>query len=158
MLTAYQIFEYLPLAYKNPSDLDYFNFLTHSVEQNYEIENYHFAIVALHMIYMGIVYHYIYGIFRADKKRFDYALIGFHEFLKNHGVNDCSNLSWHNFSIINESQIFQFYRAVGISKGDITLLKKPVQTRNDMLHTNGTYLSNEEDFEEKANIYLENFR
>lgn len=31
--------------------MDYFDFLIHSVEQNYEAENYHFAVVALHMIY-----------------------------------------------------------------------------------------------------------
>ncbi len=68
METAYQIFEYLPIKYRNPSDADYFSFLVHSVDQNYHAENYHFAVVALHMIYMGIVYHYIYGIFRADQK------------------------------------------------------------------------------------------
>jgi len=156
MDTAYQIFEYLPLGYKNPSDMDYFDFLIHSVQQNYEAENYHFAVVALHMIYMGIVYHYIYGIFRADKKRFEYVLIGFHDFLEKNKVKDFENLSWHNFSIINESQIFQFYRAVGISKGDISILKKPVGERNDILHTNGKHLSSESDFEERSQVYLEN--
>ena len=58
METAYQIFEYLPIKYKNPSDADYFSFLVHSIDQNYRAENYHFAVAALHMIYMGIVYHY----------------------------------------------------------------------------------------------------
>jgi len=66
METAYQIFEYLPLKHKNPSDTDYFSFLAHSVEQNYTAKNYHFSVVALHMIYMGIIYHYIYGIFPAS--------------------------------------------------------------------------------------------
>ena len=80
MNTTYQIFEYLPLAYKKPSDLDFFDFLVHFVGQNYEAKNYHFAVVALYMIYMGIVYHYIYGIFWADKKCFEYALIGFCDF------------------------------------------------------------------------------
>ena len=65
MDTAQQIFEYLPLKYKNPSDTEYFDFLKNSVEQNCDAENYHFGVAALHMIYMGIVYHYIYGIFRA---------------------------------------------------------------------------------------------
>ena len=108
------------------------------------------------MIYIGIVYHYIYGIFRADKKRFEYVLIGFHDFLESKKVKDFENLSWHNFSIIKESQIFQFYRAVGISKGDITILKKPVGERNDILHTNGKHLSSENDFEERSQVYLEN--
>ncbi len=102
METASQIFEYLPLKYKNPSDTDYFSFPAHSVEQNYKAENCHFAIVALHMIYMGIVYHYIYGIFRADKKRFEYVLIGFHDRLQ---VKEIDNISWHSFSNENESTI-----------------------------------------------------
>lgn len=153
METAYQIFEYLPIKYKNPSDTDYFAFLVHSVDQNHQAENYHFAVVALHMIYMGIVYHYIYGIFRADKKRFEYVLIGFHDKLQ---VNELDNISWHSFSNENESTIFQFYRAVAIPKDQIGNLKAPVKKRNDILHTNGIYLTSEDDFEERAQIYLQN--
>ena len=66
MVIACQIFEYLPLKYKNPSDTDYFSFPAHSVEQNCKAKNYHFSVVSLHMIYMGIVYHDIYGIFPAS--------------------------------------------------------------------------------------------
>jgi len=153
METAYQIFDYLPLKYKNPSDADYFTFLVHSVDQNHSAENYHFAVVALHMIYMGIVYHYIYAIFRADKKRFEYVLIGFHDRLQ---VKELDNISWHSFSNENESTIFQFYRAVGIPNDQIGNLKAPVKKRNDILHTNGIYLTSEEDFEERAQIYLQN--
>ncbi|MDA2922524.1 hypothetical protein MYX07_04645 [Patescibacteria group bacterium AH-259-L07] len=157
MDTAQQIFGYLPLKYKNPSDTAYFDFLVNSVEQNYEAENYHFGVVALHMIYMGIVYHYIYGIFRADKKRFEYILIGFHDWLKSRaGVSDFDNLSWHNFSVIDESTIFQFYRAVGIPHDQIGNLKSPVKKRNDILHTNGKHLSSEDDFEDRSQIYLQN--
>jgi len=153
METAYQIFEYLPLKYKNPSDADYFAFLVHSVDQNYQADNYHFAVVALHMIYMGIVYHYIYGIFRADKKRFEYVLIGFHDRLQ---IKEIDNISWHSFSNENESTIFQFYRTVGIPNDQIGNLKAPVKKRNNILHTNGIYLTSEEDFEERSQKYLQN--
>lgn len=156
METIYEIFEYLPLQHKEPSDLEYFEFLKSSVLQNYEAKNYHFALVAVHMIYMGIVYHYIYAISKADKKRFDYVLIGFHDFLEGKNVKDFQNLSWHNFSIINESTIFQFYRAVGITKGDIKILKKPVTDRNDITHSNGSFVSEESEFEKRLEKYLQN--
>ena len=94
MESAYRIFEYPPLKYKNPSDVNYFAFLMHSVDQNYQAENFHFAVVFLHMIYMGIVYHYIYGIFRADQKWFAYVLIGFHDRLQ---VKEIDNISWYPF-------------------------------------------------------------
>ncbi len=156
MQTAYQIFEYLPLKYKNPTDAEYFEFLVNSVEQNYEAENYHFALVALHMIYMGIVYHYIYGIYRADKNRFEYVLIGFHDSLKKGRVKDFSELSWHIFSVINESTIFQFFRAVGFPVNDIGNLKAPVSKRNDILHTNGIFIQTEKEFETQSKQYLKN--
>lgn len=142
METAYQIFEYLPIKYKNPSDADYFSFLVHSIDQNYRAENYHFAVAAPHMIYMGIVYHYIYGIFRVDQKRFEYVLIGFHDRLQ---VKEINNISWHSFSNENESTIFQFYRAASIPNDQIGNLKAPVKKRNDILHTNGIYLTSEDD-------------
>ncbi len=158
MQTPYEIFEYLPLQYKDQSDLEYFQFLTHSVEQNYNAGNFHFALVALHMIYMGIVYHYIYAIFRADPKKFDLVLIGFHDFLESKKIKDFSNLSWHNFSIINEAHIFQFYRAIGLNKGDVKTLKNPVNNRNDLLHTNGSFLADENRFDELAQQYLQNLQ
>lgn len=155
MDTVYQIFEYLPLIYKTPTDTEYFNFLIHSIEQNYEIKNYHFALVALHMIYMGIVYHYIYVIFKTDKKRFEYVLIGFHDRLN---IKNIYDISWHSFSNENESTIFQFYQAIGISKDEIGQLKAPVKLRNDILHTNGTFIYNEDQFENQAQIYLRNLQ
>jgi len=163
METSQQLFNYLPLHYKNSADLEYFDFLIHSVQQNYEAENYHFAVVALHMIYMGIVYHYIYGIFRANKKRFECVLIGFNKRLEQKagnrgGIKSIDDLSWHNFSVINEKEIFEFYISVGIKKDIIGNLKNPVERRNSILHTNGTYISHGdlEEFEKREQIYLKN--
>ena len=153
MDSVYQILEYLPLRYKNEADFNYFSFLAKSVEQNYNAGNFHFAVIALHMIYMGIVYHYIYGIYRADKTRFDCVLIGFHEKLK---IKSNDDISWQTFSKENESVIFQFYRAVGIPNDLIGDLKSPVQTRNTYLHANGAYLDSSEGFEKLSIAYLRN--
>ena len=165
METTNEIFEYLSLRYKNSSDLDYFNFLIYSVQQNYEAENYHFALVALHMIYMGIVYHYIYGIFKANRKRFEYVLIGFTKKLEqkagdNGGVKNLDNISWHNFSVINEKEIFDFYISVGIKKDMLGNLKEPVNRRNSILHANGSYINNGDidEFEKREVIYLKNIQ
>lgn len=160
MDVVYQIFGYLPLKYKNPSDMEYFGFLAHSVEQNYEAKNYHFALVALHMIYMGAVYHYLFRIHLASPTKFNDTLIGFHHQLKEHRQkrkkikvgND--EFSWHDFSSINEKTIFQFYRAVGLNEEKIGNLRKPVEERNDAVHTNGVYFENLDTFEAKTDTYL----
>ena len=62
----------------------------------------------------------------------------------------------HSFSNENESTIFQFYRAVGIPNDQIGNLKAPVKKRNDILHTNGIYLTSENDFGERSQKYLQN--
>ncbi|WP_462137987.1 hypothetical protein [Candidatus Mycalebacterium sp.] len=149
-----EIFEYLPLKYKLPTDVEYFGFLIESVENNYERQNYHFAFLSLHMVYMGIVYNYIYAIFKTDLEQFENVLIGHHKILN---IKDSSKIeSWHLLSKINEATIFQFFRAVGIPNGTIGNLKKPVQQRNEFAHTNGVYLSNEDKFNERVENYLAN--
>jgi len=147
----YEIDKFAPIYFSSPDDRDYFSFLRHSVEQNFEAQNYHFSLVAMHMLYMGIVYHYIFWIYKADPKRFDHILIGFHDALK---ITSLDNISWHMFVNCGESNIFQFYRAVGIPKDQIGNLRQPVRVRNEMLHSNGKFLSSIGDYELKMNEYL----
>lgn len=147
----YEIDKFLPAYFSSPDDRDYFSFLRHSVEQNYEAQNYHFSLVAMHMLYMGIVYHYIYWIYKADPKRFDHILIGFHDLLK---ITSLDNISWHMFVKCPEKSIFQFYRAVGIPKDQIGNLRRPVTVRDDMLHANGRFLSDADEYEMKIGEYV----
>ncbi|MDD9807942.1 MAG: hypothetical protein OXU34_06700 [Gammaproteobacteria bacterium] len=151
---AYQIFEYLPMRYKNEKDLGYFGLLVKSVESNYSVENYHFAFVGLHMIYMGIVYHSIYAMSQADSEQFENVLIGHHKALE---IRDSSAVkSWDSFSRIRESTIFEFYRAVRISHEEIKKLKAPVKQRNKALHVNEAYLISKEEFDKRSAEYLQN--
>jgi len=151
MEQLYEIDKFVPVYFSSPDDKEYFAFLRHSIEQNYEAQNYHFSLVAMHMMYMGIVYHYIFWIYKADPKRFDHILIGFHDALQ---ITSIDSISWHMFVGCGESNIFQFYRAVGIPKDQIGNLKQPVKVRNDMLHANGKFLSSIEDYDLKTNEYL----
>ncbi len=152
MDNAYKIFEYLPLKYKIASDFSYFDNLKNSVERNYNEGDYHFALAGLHMIYMGIVYHYLYRLHRSSPGRFDLMLIGFHNFLKK---DENGEITWHSFCPIHESSIFDFYRSVGVKKDVIGILKKPVKSRNELMHTNGIYVSSENDFSDRSLNYLQ---
>jgi len=151
MDSFYQILEYLPLEYKISSDFIYFQKLLGSTERNLDAKDYHIALVTLHMIYMGVVYHYIYQLFRSSPKKFDSILIGFHHILK---LKNNENISWHVFSKIYESSIFEFYRSLGLKQDVIGGLKSPVNNRNDILHTNGVYIDSESVFNERAQNYL----
>ena len=154
MENFYKIIEYLPERYKSTDDQNYFDFLIQSVIDNYEQGNYHFSLVPLHMIYMGVVYNAIYAISSVDSKRFENILIGHHKRLE---INDSSEIdSWQSFSRINETTIFQFYRAVGISGDEIRSLKEPVTQRNNLLHANGAYFSDKVKFGKEVATYLGN--
>ena len=78
-------------------------------------------------------------------------MIGFERDFKN--IDD---LSWQEFSKINERTIFDFYKAVGIPQDKIKDMKKLVNVRNDCVHANGVVLANNEELEKHVEAYLEN--
>lgn len=145
-----EINEYLPIRYKTPVDLDYFERLFASVSKNHENEDYHFSLTALHMLYMGIVYHNLYKFYKYSPKKFDLILIGFHNNIKPDKIDD---LSWQSLSKIKERSIFEFYRSLGCDS-EIGEFKRTVDDRNDLVHTNGKYVTEEDIFSERSKYYL----
>jgi hypothetical protein len=141
---------YIPLKFIRHTDSEYFEYLVRSLEHNYYAEYFNFALLPLHMIYMGIVYHYIYGIYKANHERFKCVMIGFERDFKN-----IDNLSWQEFSKINERTIFDFYKAVGVPQDKIIKMKKIVDVRNDCVHANGIILSSYEELEKHVDAYFD---
>ncbi|MYE38085.1 MAG: hypothetical protein F4X82_01010 [Candidatus Spechtbacteria bacterium SB0662_bin_43] len=157
MDSVYQIFDYLPIRYQIDSDFDYFEFLKNSVEQNYHIENYHFASIALHMVFMGIVYHHLYILTCESGGRRD-ALLRDSKKIRNQYNKRGKVLSWQNFSSENERSVFKFLKTVGAKNDMIDQLKQLVDQRNDLVHTNGSLLQDQVLFDEKANDYLQGIK
>lgn len=145
---------FLPWDYKFPTDDDYFSELIANVHFNVENQPYagsvHFAIIAMHMIFMGIVYNYIALLRVASPREFDNVLIGFHDRIG----DGKKEFSWHNLAYIQERTIFEFFRYVRISKSDIAKFKTLVDRRNGLSHTNGVYVGNLQEFSLRASEYL----
>ena len=131
---------YLPYKYKIDSDKEYFELLTKAVDLNYEKKCFHFSILGLHMIYMGIIYQYLLGVSRVDKIRFNHVLIGFHHKFEEKPlkIKDINDINWQHLSKINERTIFDFYRVFEGLEDRIIGFKKLVDIRNDLSHSNGT--------------------
>ena len=141
MEIASEIFNnYLPYKYKFDLDKEYFKFLAKAVTINYKNECFHFSILGLHMIYMGIIYQYLLGVSRVDKIRFNHVLIGFHHKFEEKPlkIKDIKDINWHHLSEINESTIFEFYRVFEGLEDRIKDFKKLVKIRNDLSHSKGT--------------------
>jgi len=134
--------DYLPYVFKDQVASDYFENLIDFSTKNLIDKDPHFSIAALHMVYMGAAYNYLYGLYRLSPKRFDSILIGFHHMIP----RDVGIRSWQDFSLIHESSIFDFFRHVGLKETDIKELKAPVKARNDLVHSNGMYVVDTEAF------------
>lgn|GEM_PF-6942480 len=147
---------FLPWEYRLKSDSDYFNSLT-SDGVYFNIENQplfgsvHLAIGAMHIIFMGIIYNYLILLSKAVPSDFNNTLIGFHDTIKKEIVNE---LAWHDFSLVGESPILDFFRVIGMTKSEIGQLKKLVKNRNSLMHANGVYIKDIKSFKDCSEEYL----
>lgn len=80
---AYQIFSYLPLRYKNDEVVEYVQYLWKAFENNYENEQYQFAYMSYHMLFMCFVYFTIWKIKSIHPEDFDKIAFGFHDCVEN---------------------------------------------------------------------------
>jgi hypothetical protein len=134
MEDAYQILDYLPIHYQNPSQKEYIGFLWKSYEINDQNDQHTFAFIAYHMLYMSVVYSIIWKIRRSMKVEFEHALIGF-------SGDECKKISnsddWFIFHIVNERRIFSFLKLLGFTDSELGQFRRIVQDRNDVTHSNG---------------------
>lgn len=149
---AFQILDYLPYQYKTVREEEYINFLWETFEVNYEKEKYQFAFIAYHMLFMSFVYFSVWKIKINREKDFAKALIGFSKDLENDMLDASTPF---DFSKINESSIFRFFKLVGCKNDKIGEFTKIVKTRNDISHSNGNIFFNSQDLlDEKINEVL----
>ena len=59
---ALPILEHLPNSFREPGEQEYIRFLWGAFTSNYEHENYQFAMLPYHMLYMSFVYFSVWQI------------------------------------------------------------------------------------------------
>lgn len=129
----------------------HFEHLKKCIEENLYMSAY----VHLHILYMLFVYVHIRRIAKNKEQEFNLCLSGFpkrdQDLLKN--LDDPLY-----FSEISEKAVFRFFRVVEFDNSLIGLISKVVDERNTYLHANGAFLSNQEEFEEKFDSYLQKMK
>lgn len=148
---------YLPWEYKVANDSEYFDGLIgdgvyYNIDRQPIFGSVHLALGAMHMIFMGVVYNYLMILSKSSPEEFNLTLIGFHHIIDK---EKDEKLSWHDFSLISESSILDFFRGVGMNKSDIGKIKQMVKRRNDLMHANGVYIKDVEIFKEYSKKYLD---
>ena len=139
---AYQIFDYLPVRFKNENETEYINFLWSSFESNHEKGNYQFAVIAYHMLFMSFIYFKVWQIKNNTSANFENSLIGFADKIEKSFMEATSPFS---FSEEQEARIFLFFKLIGIGPERIGKYKKLVKDRNEIAHSNGNVFYKSED-------------
>lgn len=133
------IFEYLPISYKNKTEEDYINFLWESFEINYNNSKYPFAFIAYHMLFMSFVYFEVWQIKATHTTDFEKAMVGFSLDSENELMKAVTPF---HFVKIGESNFFRFFKLLNCANDRIGNFTTSVKARNNAAHSNGQIFVN----------------
>jgi hypothetical protein len=136
MEEAPRIFSYLPLHYKSAEETEYVQYLWKAFESNYQNEQYQFAFMGYHMLFMCFVYFTIWKLKSIHPEDFEKISYGFEKCLG-------TATSPFGFSEEQESRILQIFRFWGLTDR-IGEYKKLVKDRNNIAHSNGNIFYKEQ--------------
>lgn len=137
MEEAFKIFSYLPLHYKNVEETEYVQYLWKAFENNYQNEQYQFAFMGYHMLFMCFVYFTIWKLKSIHPEDFEKISYGFEKCLS-------TATSPFGFSEEQESRILRILKFWGLNDR-IGEYKKLVKDRNNIAHSNGNIYYKEQD-------------
>ncbi len=144
---AQRLADYLPVSYKNPTEQEYINFLWDAFNSNYQAGKYPFAFLSLHMLFMSFVYFKIWQIKCGCPGDFKLAMVGFAREVEKDILDATSPFA---LSLIGESQVFRFFKLIGMANSEIGRFTKIVKDRNDSAHANGNiYLRDQGNLDQK---------
>lgn len=130
---ALPILEHLPNSFREPGEQEYIRFLWGAFTSNYEHENYQFAMLPYHMLYMSFVYFSVWQIKLMRPKDFENASI----FVPQKERDVLKATSPFTFSVVNERSIFRFLKLIGCEDQHTGAFAKLVDVRNELAHSNG---------------------
>ena len=135
MEEAYPLSEYLPIEFYNKEHKSYVSYLWDGYKTNYEGGSFSFAYLAIHMLYMTVIYSMLLKVKYWNPEHFDYALIGFRKGVRN-GVNKGDTLFCFN-EIKSEAVVVDFLRLLDFDYSQIGEFKTSIKKRNEIAHPNG---------------------
>jgi hypothetical protein len=138
---AYQLEDYLPLSYKNPSEQEYIAFLWEAFGSNHAGGKYQFAFLAYHMLTMAAVYFNIWQIRHHLPKDFKAAMVGFKLDEEKELLGCDSPFAFH---CVNESGVMRFMKLLGVPNDKIGNYTKLVKDRNSVAHCNAVVYPSDE--------------
>jgi hypothetical protein len=138
MDNALPIRDHLPCSFRETGEQEYINFLWDAFASNYENENYQFAMLPYHMLYMSFVYFSVWQIKLIRPRDFENASIFVPQNKRDKKEWDILRAtSPFTFSVVNERSIFRFLKLIGCDDQHTGSFAKLVDVRNELAHSNG---------------------
>ena len=138
MEDALELADYLPMSLKNEEETNYIASLWRAFTNSYENEDYQFALLPYHMLFMSFVYFTLWKIRSYNSDDVHNVSIGFG---KDNETTIRDMESPFKFSVINERSIFRFLKLIRCEDHNIGQYAKLVDIRNDATHANGQIYS-----------------
>ncbi|MCX6083295.1 MAG: hypothetical protein NTW32_27520 [Chloroflexi bacterium] len=159
---AQKIFDFLPLEYKTQAENEYVAFLWDAFTVNYEKEKYQFAYIAYHMLFMCFVYFQLVKIYLIKPEEIKKILIftgkaqsaidNYEQKLQEARNKKLPEPHFNPFTLAEEPErsILGLFITIGCNRALIKKMKKIVDERNDVAHSNGNInFSSQDSVDEK---------
>lgn len=145
----YKINEFLPID--DAEIAEYYNKLNKTIIINYINNEYQFAYIGVHLLFMTYLYYAVWQISKMSSEMYGVASLFVRPF-NNTELNFDDIQSVFDYKDIPEKDIINFLHLAGIDKSYLGILKKQIKIRNGMAHASGDYdILEEEPFQLEIN-------
>jgi len=157
----FELYDYLPILYKNESESEYLKTLFKALELSYSNALYQFAYIQLHMIFMVCIYYMLLKINTVTPADLENALFYMikdktrvKDFYGSSNTRD-NELYFGSFAVLGESDVFLLFKIAGIDSDLQGELKKLVEERNKYAHANGNItITSQTTIDDKISKYI----
>lgn len=132
--------KYLPIDPLDEDVISYINNITNLVTVNYSFEQYQFAYLGMHLLFMTYVYCTAWKISQIESVRYKDAILFARPYNGREGelkIEDVESIF--AYSLIPEKDIVKLFKIIGVDNSKISLVAGLVDIRNDLAHASGKF-------------------
>ena len=152
-----EILNYLPMNPDDGEDVNnYVQNIANLITINYKYEQYQFAYLGIHLLYMTYIYSTTWKISQIESERYKDAIVfarSYNGREKDLKIDEATSIF--DYSLIPEKDIARIFKLIDLDKSQISVVGDFVDIRNEMAHASGKFeILTEVGFEVKVNSIL----
>lgn len=130
---------FLPIDAVDKEDIaTYIRNIVDLVALNYKYEQYQFAYLGLHLLYMTYIYCTVWKISKVNEARYT-DMVVFAKPYHNKKLDFCNIESVFEYSYVPERELPKIFQLIDLDKAQIGIIGGLVDDRNDMAHASGRF-------------------